>query len=158
MAENSATLPELVGTPKRGTFNGQELVFYPFQVDDFGAWDAWARADFRRSSREEAGMIADANERWGQESRVIEASTRISFGSVRGSGAMNSVGGKLHAVWLSRRHHNDKITKADVQKEIMGEKFTTASFVDLDRAMNLVMIASGVAEEDPEPSDPTKPA
>jgi hypothetical protein len=142
------TLPQAAALPLAAEdFNGRKLEFHPFVIDDFAAWDRWARADFLHAANAEAETVKDAAAKRQFIGQALEAAGRISFGSPRAFGPMDSVAGKLEACWLSLRHGDEKLTREAAWKLIGGEKMSRQSYQNLNRAFLAVMKASGLASE-----------
>jgi hypothetical protein len=149
------TLPEAAGTPREVEIRGTKVNVWPFMVDDFAAWDAWARGDFLRGCEPHGQTIKTQVEQRLYQRSLLETASQISFGSFKALGAMQSIYGKFYACLLSLQHGDPTLTKEAVWTIIMGPKLTNDSYRCLNRMFTAVMKASGLATEEADESDPT---
>jgi hypothetical protein len=141
------TLPELAGLSITEDFGGQKLEFHPFEIEDFAAWDKWARADFLASCQS-AGEGKDALDSRIFNAQLFEAAMRVSFGSRWALPQMASHAGRLRAVWLSLRRGRADLTQDGTWKLLGGP--TPAGYAALNRAYHLVLQASGLLKSEVE--------
>jgi hypothetical protein len=159
---SDAPLPDVAALDDTLTLNGAKVRFAPLKIEDFAAWDRWARRDFLEGTLPAVSGIEDELEHRRQSRYLHESAERISFGSPNALGQMFGFSGKLVACWLSMKRAEGPAKRGQVEMTmemawttISGSVICPQSYRNLNDAMGLVLKLSGLVTE-AAASDPTK--
>ena len=142
---------DMLGTPRSESIDDREFLLYPFTVDEYLAWDEWARKEFLKSSAIESADEPESTKRAWRDS-MARSSFTISFGAAPAFNIMYSAGGMIHALWLSMRRGKPGYTRVQAWKDIMGPNPSPKSFEGLTKLFESLLIVCGLVPVTPDPT------